>query len=94
MKRTLLAVAIAAGLAAPAFAPLAARADVAVTFDTGRVAYGYNDGYWDRSHAWHTWPNDAAHREYRERNREHYFDQKHDRDHDMGWRSDRWWDRH
>ena len=25
-----------------------AQADVAVTFDTGSVAFGYSDGYWDR----------------------------------------------
>jgi hypothetical protein len=94
MKRTIQAVLIAAALAAPAFAPLAARADVSVTFDSGSVAYGYNDGYWDRSHAWHAWPNTAAQHEWSERNREHYFDQRHDRDHDMGWRTDRWWDHH
>lgn len=57
MKRTMQAVLIAAALAAPAFAPLAAKADVTVTFDSGSVAYGYNDGYWDRAHAWHPWPN-------------------------------------
>jgi len=94
MKRMLQAVVIATALAAPAFAPLAARADVSVTFDSGSVAYGYNDGYWDRSHAWHAWPNPAAQHEWSERNREHYFDRRHDRDHDMGWRTDRWWDRH
>lgn len=94
MKRMIQAALIATALAAPAFAPLAARADVSVTFDSGSVAYGYNDGYWDRSHAFHTWPNAAAQREWSERNREHYFDQRHDRDHDMGWRTDRWWDRH
>ena len=94
MKRIVQAAFIAAALAAPAFVPLAARADVSVTFDTGSVAYGYNDGYWDRAHAWHPWPNTASQREWSERNREHYFDRRHDREHDMGWRTDRWWDRH
>ena len=53
MKRTLQAALVAVALAAPAFAPIAARADVSVTFNSGSVAYGYNDGYWDRAHAWH-----------------------------------------
>lgn len=94
MKRTIQAALIAAALAAPAFAPLAAKADVSVTFDQGSVAYGYNDGYWDRSHAWHGWPNPAAQREWREHNAKHYYAWKHDRDRDMGWHEDHWWDHH
>ena len=93
MKRMIQAVVIATALAAPAFVPLAARADVSVTFDSGSVAYGYNDGYWDRTHAWHPWPNPASQREWRERNASHYYNWKHDRDHDMGWHEDHWWER-
>ena len=92
MKRTVQAVLIAAALAAPAFAPLVAKADVTVTFDQGSVAYGYNDGYWDRGHAWHPWPNPAAQREWREHNAPHYYAWKHDRDRDMGWHEDHWWE--
>lgn len=94
MKRTIQAVLIAAALAAPAFAPLAAKADVTVRFDSGSVAYGYNDGYWDRAHAWHPWPNPGAQREWRERNTAHYYNWKHDRDRDMGWHDDHWWGHH
>ena len=93
MKRIVQAAFITATLATPAFAPLAAHADVSVTFDSGGVAYGYNDGFWDRQHAWHPWPTANAQREWRERNREHYYDWRHDRDRDMGWHEDHWWDR-
>lgn len=94
MKRTILAVLVATALAAPAFAPVAARADVTVTFNPGVVAYGYQDGYWDRDHAWHAWPNQQAETDWRGHNTEHYYDYRHDRDQDMGWRGDSWWDHH
>jgi hypothetical protein len=94
MKRTVQAVLVAVALSAPAFAPVAARADVSVTFDPGGVAYGYQDGYWDRGHHWHGWPNAAAAREWRERNHEHYYDRRHDRERGEGWRGDSWWEHH
>lgn len=94
MKRTIQAVFVAVALAAPAFAPMAARADVSVTFDSGSVAYGYNDGYWDRDHHWHTWPNPAAASDWRAHNAAHYYDRRHDADKDAGWRGDHWWDHH
>lgn len=94
MKRTIQAVLVAVALSAPAFAPLAARADVSVTFDSGSVAYGYQDGYWDRTHAWHAWPNDTAVKTYREKDAEHYYDRRHDADRDMGWRGDNYWEHH
>lgn len=94
MKRILQAALVAVALTAPAFAPVAARADVSVTFDSGSVAYGYNDGYWDRDHAWHPWPNRQAEADWRAHNAEHYYDRRHDSDHDMGWRGDHWWDHH
>jgi len=75
--------------------PAAARSNVAVTFDYGNVAFGYNDGYWDRDHRWHRWRNVEERRRYRAAYREHYYDWRHDRyrDHDHGWRDrDRWWD--
>lgn len=94
MKRTMQAVLIATALATPAFAPLAVKADVSVTFDSGSVAYGYNDGYWDRTHHWHTWPSPADERQWRDANRDHYYDRRHDRDRDMGWHNDNWWNHH
>jgi hypothetical protein len=68
-----------------------AKADVAVTFDTGSVAFGYNDGYWDRAHAWHAWPNVNAASDYRTHYTEHYYDRRHDELPGGGWREEHWW---
>ena len=69
-----------------------AQAAVGVTFDTGSVAFGYSDGYWDRGHAWHAWPNASAARDYRSHNKEHYYNQRHDKAPAKGWReTDHWW---
>lgn len=51
----------------------------------GNVAYGYQDGYWDRSHHWNNWQNDEEMRNYRSASNNHYNDWKHDRDSDQGW---------
>ena len=70
-------------------------ADVAVGVGPAGIAFGYQDGYWDRSHNWHAWRDrdEAAH--WREANREHYYDYKHDRDRDQGWRErEQYWDHH
>lgn len=56
-----------------------------ITFDIGNVAIGYNDGYWDRGHAWHAWER-AEHRDvYRAAKNAEFHEWKHDRDKDMGW---------
>ena len=72
--------------------------NVTVGVTSGGIAFGYDDGYWDRERQWHAWRNreEAAH--WREENREHYYarrhDRDHERDHDDGWRDrDRWWER-
>jgi hypothetical protein len=89
------AVAAVVLLAAPALVPLPAAADVHVSIDPGAVAYGYNDGYWDRNHRWHRWPATADRDWYRAHYGGHYYDQRHDRAPEQGWRSsDRWWDHH
>ena len=49
------------------------------------MAIGYNDGYWDRNHAWHAWERDADRDAYRKAKDAEYHDWKHDRDKDMGW---------
>jgi hypothetical protein len=96
MKLTVQVVLVAAAMAlgASAVAPLAAQAEVSVTFNSGSVAYGYNDGYWDRSHAWHAWPNAQAQSDYRAHNAAHYYDKRHDADKNAGWRGDNWWAHH
>lgn len=91
MKRTIQAVLVAVALAAPAFAPMAARADVTVTFDSGSVAYGYHDGYWDRTHAFHAWPTDQARTDWQTHNTTHYYDRVHTELPGGGWRDDTWW---
>ncbi len=75
---------------------LPAKADnVTVAVDPGGIAFGYSDGYWDRAHQWHDWRDAAEAAQFRAENHDHYYDWKHDRDPDQGWRaSDTWWDRH
>jgi hypothetical protein len=86
---------VAALLAAGALAPVAitpAHAAVSVQFDSGSVAFGYSDGYWDRSHQWHRWPSTAARTDWRKNNKAHYYTHAHTRDKAAGWRdSDHWW---
>jgi len=56
-----------------------------ITFSAGNVAIGYNDGYWDRNHAWHAWARDADRDAYRREKNAEYHEWRHDRDKDMGW---------
>ncbi len=59
---------------------------VGVSFNLGDVAFGYQDGYWDRSHQWHNWQNQDEARSYRNASGNQYHDWNHDRDSDNGWR--------
>lgn len=74
----------------------AAKADsVTIATGPGGIAFGYDDGYWDREHRWHEWRNHEEAERWRAENREHYFARRHDREEHEGWRDDdRWWDRH
>ncbi|HEX4195408.1 MAG TPA: hypothetical protein VHY80_20035 [Stellaceae bacterium] len=86
---------VAALLAAGALAPVAATPAHAasVQFNSGNVAFGYSDGYWDRSHQWHRWPNTAARTDWRKTNKEHYYTHAHTHDKGGGWHdSDHWWE--
>ena len=67
-----------------AIAPAVAFAD-SVQFDVGNVAIGYNDGYWDRAHTWHSWDKPEYRDTYRAAKGAEYHEWKHDRDKDMGW---------
>ena len=63
-------------------------------FDTGNVAFAYQDGYWDHNHRWHRWHNHREMIEYQRRYHDHYYDWRHDRDRDHGWHDDHdHWDR-
>lgn len=59
--------------------------EVGVSFNLGDVAFGYQDGYWDRGRHWHNWRNDDEMRSYRNSSGNKYYDWKHDRDPDNGW---------
>ena len=61
-------------------------ADIAVEFNPGVVQYGYTDGYWSRTHEWHTWDRPEHVEVYRKSPNAAYYEYKHDRDPDMGWR--------
>jgi len=67
---------------------------VSVGVDLGGIAFGFRDGYWDRGHHWHHWRNHHEAAMWRAENREHYYAWRHDRDRSMGWREERWWERH
>jgi len=96
MAKTLNVALIVLALAAGSMAAVPTKADeVTVTttttsVDPGVVAFGYEDGYWDRTHAWHVWPNHEAAVQYQTKYREHYYGWRHDRDNDKGWH-DAWW---
>jgi hypothetical protein len=85
---------VAALLAASALTPMtAAHAAVTVQFDAGNVAFGYSDGYWDRSKQWHRWPSTAARTDWRAHNRTHYSSQAHTHANGWGWNdSNHWWE--
>jgi len=56
-----------------------------LSINVGDVAFGYQDGYWDRGHQWHQWRNDQEMRDYRNAQGNQYNDYRHDRDQDQGW---------
>jgi hypothetical protein len=96
VRNTTKAILVAAAIVGGSLTGAPAMADnVAVGVSPGGIAFGYNDGYWDRDRNWHGWKNHEEAEHFRAENREHYFDRKHDDEKDKGWRdSDRYWDRH
>jgi hypothetical protein len=87
VKTILKAAAIAALLGTTTFGG-AMAADVSVTFDPGIVAYGYSDGYWTTKHEWRSWEKPEYVEVYRKHPGARYYEYRHDRDPDMGWRGD------
>jgi hypothetical protein len=57
-----------------------------LALNVGDVAFGYQDGYWDRAHQWHPWRNEQEMRDYRGAPGNQFYDYRHDRDSDQGWR--------
>jgi hypothetical protein len=84
MNKTLKAAVIALALTGATAIGVANAADV-IVFDPGTVAYGYNDGYWTRSHEWHAWAKPEDRAAYSKTETKYYHDWKHDRDTDQGW---------
>jgi hypothetical protein len=71
-------------------APVASQAGTRVVVDFGGIAFGYEDGYWDRDHRWHDWDRREDWDRYRQEQREHAYAWRHDRDRDMGWHDAYW----
>jgi hypothetical protein len=83
---------VALALAGGTFAVAPARADsMSTTITTTTPAYGYDDGYWDQGHAWHTWASPDASVEFRKTYHAHYYKGEHTGYPDSGWRKDSWW---
>ena len=90
LRSAVVALALAGGSLAVALPAVAA--DVSVGVGPGGIAFGYSDGYWDQAHHWHKWHDQRQAAEFRKDNHEHYYDRKHNADHDQGWHdSDQWW---
>lgn len=70
--------------------PAGARAETSVFLDFGGIAFGFEDGYWDRDHRWHEWQRHEDWERFRYEQREHAYAWRHDRDRDMGWREEYW----
>jgi hypothetical protein len=87
MNKTLKATALAFAIAG-ATALSAQAADTVVTFDPGVVAYGYTDGYWTTKREWRTWEKPEYVETYRKVPNARYYEYRHDRDPDQGWRGE------
>jgi len=87
VKTMLKATALAAFLATATFGAVQA-ADTVVTFNPGIVAYGYSDGYWTTKKEWRTWEKPEYVEVYRKHPGARYYEYRHDRDPDLGWRGE------
>ena len=86
LKAVCLTLALAAGPAA--------LAGCVVAPGGGEVAFGYNDGYWDRDHHWHAWADAQQAARFRDSNGSHFYNRRHDEDRNQGWNdNDRYWER-
>ena len=86
--KTFLKAPLMAIVAASALGGAALAADVSVTFDPGIVAYGYSDGYWTTKREWRTWEKPEYIEVYRKHPGARYYEYRHDRDADIGWRGE------
>ncbi|MGE0735786.1 MAG: hypothetical protein AB7P50_13615 [Alphaproteobacteria bacterium] len=87
MQKTLKAAVIALALTGGVLASVGtANAEVSISFNTGIVAYGYNDGYWDHNRQWHAWQHPSHRDTFRNAYATRYYDGQHTRYRDYGWR--------
>jgi len=86
--KTILKAAAAAALLTTMTLGTAMAADVSVTFNPADVAYGYSDGYWTTKREWRTWEKPEYIEVYRKHPEARYFEYRHDRDPDQGWRGE------
>jgi len=85
MKKIIVALAVVGSLTGASMAVMSpAFADgFNFSFNTGNVAMGFSDGYYDNNRHWHKWRNAREAREYRTRFSDHYRAARHhDADHD------------
>ncbi len=59
--------------------------NTALSIDFGTVAFGFNDGYWDTGHRWHTWRNNSERTSYRSNHGSNFHGYNHTRDRNNGW---------
>lgn len=86
MKSVLKTAALAAILGTTVIGTVQA-ADI-VVFNPGDVAYGYSDGYWTTKREWRTWEKPEYVEVYRKHPGARYYEYRHDRDPDQGWRGE------
>jgi hypothetical protein len=78
MRITLKSTTIAVALATATLAGTNLASAAGLTFDIGRVAVGYSDGYYDNDHNWHRWAHSADARHYRAAHKDQYHTWRHD----------------
>ena len=90
MNKTLKSAAIAIAFAGVSAISLSSAfaADTVITFDPNGVAYGYQDGYWTRTHEWRTWEKPEHREVYQKAPGVQYYEYAHTRDPDQGWRGE------
>lgn len=84
LKAAAIAVAIS-GVSAISLGTAFAADPPVVTFDPNGVAYGYQDGYWTKTHEWHAWDQPEHVQIYQKVPNAQYHDWVHTRDPDQGW---------
>ena len=86
MKKVLIAIALVGSMTGASMVATTAPAladGFAFSFNTGNVAMGFSDGYYDNNRHWHKWHNKREAREWKARFGDRYRDARHhDADHD------------